>query len=95
MPSVAAKELKNRLGHFLRLVRRGARFLVTDRGRPVAQLAPLSEEHRDNDELEAELQRAAAQGAIRMAKGRKLPVIRPVRVRKGAELSNAVIEDRG
>ncbi len=93
MPSVAAKELKNRLGHFLRLVRRGACFLVTDHGRPVAQLAPLAEQ-RAHDALEDALQEAAARGAVTLAKRRKLSPVRPVRVRKGAELSTAVIEDR-
>lgn len=93
MPSVAAKELKNRLGHFLRLVRRGACFLVTDRGRPVAQLAPLAEQSA-NDTLDDALQEAAARGTITLAKRQKLSGVRPVRVRKGAELSAAVIEDR-
>ncbi len=37
------RELKNRLTHYLRLVGKGQRVIVTDRNRPVAVLRPLDE----------------------------------------------------
>ena len=38
MSSVGIRELKNRLSEYVRRVRRGEEFLVTDRGRVVAEL---------------------------------------------------------
>lgn len=38
MVSVGIRELKNRLSEYVRRVRRGEEFLVTDRGRVVAEL---------------------------------------------------------
>ena len=38
---VGARELKVRLGTYLRRVRQGQRLVVTDRGRPVAELRPV------------------------------------------------------
>jgi prevent-host-death family protein len=35
-------ELKARLSHYLRVVRRGETVTVTDRGRPVAEIAPVA-----------------------------------------------------
>jgi prevent-host-death family protein len=39
--TVGSRELKTRLGGYLRTVRRGVRIVVTDRGEPVAELRPL------------------------------------------------------
>ncbi len=38
MKTVGIRELKNRLSEYLRLVRRGERILVTDRGEVMAEL---------------------------------------------------------
>lgn len=38
MRTVGIRELKNRLSEYLRLVRRGERILVTDRGEVMAEL---------------------------------------------------------
>jgi prevent-host-death family protein len=38
---VGARELKVRLGRYLRRVRQGQRLVVTDRGEPVAELRPI------------------------------------------------------
>lgn len=40
MQAVGIRELKNRLSHFVREVRRGAVLQVTDRGEVVAELRP-------------------------------------------------------
>jgi prevent-host-death family protein len=39
--AVGSRELKTRLGTYLRRVREGRTFVVTDRGEPVAELRPL------------------------------------------------------
>ncbi|HEX5213985.1 MAG TPA: type II toxin-antitoxin system prevent-host-death family antitoxin [Vicinamibacterales bacterium] len=41
---VGARELKVRLGTYLRRVRQGHRLVVTDRGQPVAELRPIGGE---------------------------------------------------
>jgi prevent-host-death family protein len=40
MKTVGSRELKNRLGRYLKLVGQGETFIVTDRGKPVARLVP-------------------------------------------------------
>ncbi|WP_158531659.1 MULTISPECIES: type II toxin-antitoxin system Phd/YefM family antitoxin [unclassified Meiothermus] len=40
MERISARELKNRLGRYLGLVREGKSLEITDRGRPVARLVP-------------------------------------------------------
>jgi prevent-host-death family protein len=40
--TVGARELKTRLGTYLRQVMAGASLLVTERGRPVAELRPVT-----------------------------------------------------
>ena len=55
--TVGSRELKNRLGSYLRQVRRGATIVVTDRGTPVAELRPVraavTEEQESLDALVA------------------------------------------
>lgn len=45
MKVVYVSTLKARLSEFLRLVKSGETVLVTERGRPVAMLAPVAENH--------------------------------------------------
>jgi prevent-host-death family protein len=54
MRTVGVRELKNRLSHYLRLVRSGERVLITDRGEVVAEVrgADAAEGHASGiDEL--------------------------------------------
>jgi prevent-host-death family protein len=41
MTTAPIADLKNRLSHYLRLVARGERVTILDRGRPVGQITPL------------------------------------------------------
>jgi len=43
MPIVGVRELKNRLTHYLRLIRQGEAIIITDRGKPIAVLKPIEE----------------------------------------------------
>jgi prevent-host-death family protein len=92
MRPVGIKELKNRLSHYLRLVRRGARFVVTDHGRPVAELGPTA---TGSPRLGEAWERAAAEGWITMPRPGRFPLRKPVRLKGGASVSDAIIEDRG
>lgn len=55
---VGARELKTRLGKYLRAVRSGTTITVTERGVPVARLSPLAGEDEGLDAVLSELEAA-------------------------------------
>ena len=87
--TVGARELKTRLGAYLRKVRGGATLVVTDRGEPIAELRPLPSEGG----ADAELAALEALGVVTRAVRPKLPPFRPV-VSSGRPASDAVLEGR-
>ncbi len=91
--TVGTRELKTRLGTYLRIVRSGKTLVVTDRGRPVAELRPIP---RSKDRERAILEEMAAEGLITLPKpGRgRLRKIKPIRLRSGPPISQTIIEDR-
>ena len=68
MKIAAVSELKARLSEYLNQVKAGMEVLITDRGKPVARLIPLS---RPKD-LKESLARMEKEGLIRIGSG-KLP----------------------
>ncbi len=88
--SVGSRELKTRLGTYLRRVRRGATLVVTDRGEPVAELRPVAGGVSPED---AGLAALEALGVVTRSKGARLASLRPIRS-KGRPASEAVIEGR-
>jgi len=68
MKTAAISELKARLSEYLNQVKAGMEVLITDRGKPVARLVPLS---RPKD-LKESLVRMEKEGLIRIGSG-KLP----------------------
>jgi prevent-host-death family protein len=88
--AVGARELKTRLGSYLREVRRGRTIVVTDRGEPVAELRPIVLAKTGG---EAALDRLVALGRLSRTSKVPLPPFRPIR-RKGPSLSSAILEDR-
>ena len=68
MKTAAISELKARLSEYLNQVKAGMEVLITDRGKPVARLVPLS---RSKD-LKESLVRMEKEGLIRIGSG-KLP----------------------
>jgi prevent-host-death family protein len=68
MKTAAVSELKARLSEYLNQVKAGMEVLITDRGKPVARLVPVS---RTNDSKES-LALMEKQGLIRLGPG-KLP----------------------
>jgi prevent-host-death family protein len=87
---VGSRELKTRLGTYLRRVRRGATLVVTDRGEPVAELCPVTHGVSPED---AGLAKLEVLGAVTRNRGARLASLRPVRS-KGRPASQAVIEGR-
>jgi prevent-host-death family protein len=93
MPDVGVRELKARLSEHLRRAQAGERLTVTDRGRPIATLGPA--EQQPKPVHPAWLLQLAAEGRVTLGTGGKPLGMHPrVKLKDGATLSQAVIEDR-
>ena len=92
MTQVGTRELKNRLSHYLRLVGAGASFVVTDHGRPVAEIRPVSEEGRAHDQAWL---RAAAAGWVTAPTRKRRTRIKRATLKGDWKVADAVIEGRG
>lgn len=88
--SVGTRELKTHLGRYLQLVRSGETLVVTDRGRPVAEIRPIPKEADDQRAILGEM---AALGEVTLGSGEAFPPLAPVRPR-GKALSATIVEDR-
>ena len=88
--SVGASELRARLGSVLRSVRSGSTIVITERGKPVAELRPLGPEV-----MKPGLARLVAEGLVTPpSRPGGLQKFEPIRLKGGATLSDAIIEDR-
>jgi prevent-host-death family protein len=87
---VGARELKTRLGTYLRRAREGQRIVVTERGTPVAELRGLSAEA---ESLEGRLERLESAGLVSRPSQRAFAPFRRVKSR-GASASRAVVDGR-
>ena len=83
---VGVRELRQNLSVYLRKVKRGQHFEVTDRGRPVALLGPLPDAKSSLDLL-------IASGRVVPAT-RKLSDLEPLRGPVSTALSDALFADR-
>jgi prevent-host-death family protein len=89
--TIGARELKNRLGTYLGQVRQGATIVVTDRGKPVAELRAVAPAKTDE---EARLEELVAAGLVAPRTGEKLTERRRTLRISGPPLSEAIAEDR-
>ena len=90
---VGTAELKNNLSAYLKLVRRGARYVVTDRGEPVAELGPIKP--KTESSLEEKLQRLEEQGMLtRASKSGPLKPFKPIKLKGKKLASQLLIEER-
>jgi prevent-host-death family protein len=88
--TVGARELKTRLGTYLRAVRAGSTILVTERGQPVAELRPVPAARRS---VQSKLDELSTLGLITKGTGEPLTPFEPLRV-AGRSISQTIIEDR-
>ncbi|WP_423916630.1 type II toxin-antitoxin system Phd/YefM family antitoxin [Candidatus Poriferisodalis sp.] len=85
---IGIRELKAHLSECIRRAADGERIIVTDRGRPVAQLTAL-------DDM-ARIEQGVAEGWITPAKGRgRLGPARPIPPTSGLTIAEVFDEDRG
>jgi prevent-host-death family protein len=82
MSSVGVRQLRQRASELLRRVEEGESIEITDRGRPVAVLGPLPEDH---------LARLRAAGDLREAEGDLADLPEPLPLAVGAEPPSAVL----
>ena len=88
--TVGSRELKNRLGSYLRQVRSGATIVVTDRGAPVAELRPVQPAATEEQER---LDALVASGLLAPRTRTRLAVREPSPVENG-DLEGAIREER-
>ena len=94
MKAVNIAELKNRLSHYLRLVRRGESILVRDRDRVIARIEPAGAAAGGDDDDAARLASLEQRGIVRRAKQRWSKEILSRRPRVDADVVEAVLRDR-
>ncbi|MGO9903498.1 MAG: type II toxin-antitoxin system Phd/YefM family antitoxin [Solirubrobacteraceae bacterium] len=82
MASVGIRELRQRASELLRRVEDGESIEITDRGRPVAVLAPLPADP---------LERLRAAGDLQASEGDLADLPEPLAVPRGAELPSATL----
>jgi len=92
MKTVGSRELKNRLGRYLGLVRRGETIIVTARGKTVAHIVPPSPKLVNADGLDEILKKLEAEGHLRLGT-RPFKRIKPIQI-KGKPVSQMILEDR-
>jgi prevent-host-death family protein len=92
MRTVGSRELKNRLGRYLGLVRKGETIVVTDRGKPVARILPPEPEQEKGKSISEILKQLEAAGHLRLGT-RPFKHLKPIRV-KGKPMSQIILEDR-
>jgi len=94
MTPVNVAELKNRLSHYLRLVRRGQPILVRDRDRVIARIEPAGSPDARGGNDETRLSELEARGIIRRGRGRITPDLWARRPRTGADAVGALLSER-
>lgn len=86
--TVGIREFKSRLSSYVRRVKSGATVVITDRGRPVGRLVPVSPglDRRIED---------LVRSSLLAWSGRKLePIVPPVRARGTRTVAALLLEDR-
>lgn len=88
--AVGSRELKTRLGTYLRKVKQGETLIITERGRPVAELRPIAAEASGEQRKIEEL---VTLGLVTRQSEKELAPVRPARL-EGKPLASTVLEDR-
>jgi prevent-host-death family protein len=92
MKTVASKELKNRLGRYLQLVREGRPVRITDRGKPIGLIVPLQTPSA-SAELD-QLSRLLATGGLTLGSGVLQPHRKRASLKRGPSTARLLAEER-
>lgn len=92
MVTTGTKELRNSLSHYLRIVRQGTPVVVTERGRPIAEIRPLGR-LPSASAVDVRLAELAARGVLALPTRKRPKPFRPIELR-GLPCSATIIEDR-
>jgi prevent-host-death family protein len=92
MKTVGSRELKNRLGRYLKLVGKGETLIVTNRGKQVARIVPPDSNGGEARSIDEVLKQMESEGHLRLGT-RPFKRFKPVRL-KGKPLSKIILEDR-
>jgi prevent-host-death family protein len=95
METVGSTKLKNSLNRYLVRIRKGARFIITDRGQPVAKLIPIADEGEET--VSATIAALINEGLLSIDSGIEDATLgdqEPVVKLKGSLASDAIVEDR-
>jgi len=92
MRKVSSREFKNRMGRYMRAVRKGQSLMLTDRGKVVARVSPEEDPQTTPNALHERLKELEAQGLIRLAT-KLFSKFRAVKSR-GKPASQMLLEDR-
>jgi antitoxin (DNA-binding transcriptional repressor) of toxin-antitoxin stability system len=87
MTTVGIREIKNRLGEYLRKAKAGERIVVTERGKPVAIIT------RPGGVAEERIEGMIRERQASWGGGKPRGSRRPTKI-KGRSVADAVIEDR-
>jgi prevent-host-death family protein len=98
MVFISVSDLRDRLSECLERAKAGEEVVVTEDGRPVVEMRPVEPCDASEDELRerARLERLAAQGLIRLGKGRisrEFFMREPVKLKHGSAVE-AVLAER-
>jgi antitoxin (DNA-binding transcriptional repressor) of toxin-antitoxin stability system len=94
MKSVNVAELRNRLSHYLRLVRRGEPLLVRDRERVIARIEPAGEDRAASGTERERLADLERRGILRRGRGRIDRELLARRPRVRADVVAALLRER-
>jgi prevent-host-death family protein len=92
MSQVSVTELKSRLSHYLREVRRGGEVLVLDRGVPIARLTPLPSGKQRSDQ--ARRDRLIQAGVLRPGRGNAAWILETPPLELPVSILESLNEDR-
>jgi len=88
--AVGCRELKTRLGAYMRRVKAGATIIVTERGQPIAELRPIAA----GTGLEERLYQLAARGLVSREVRERSPLAEFRPISTDRSVSQALIEER-
>jgi antitoxin (DNA-binding transcriptional repressor) of toxin-antitoxin stability system len=94
MKPVNVAELKNRLSHYLRMVRRGQAVLVRDRDRVIARIEPAGGADAAAGDEAARLADLEARGIVRRGRGHITPELWSRRPKSDADAIGVLLRER-